>query len=133
MKKLLASIALCFCINQGFTQDNLLSTNTDANIDPIDLKIDNVQFIDPSNYGYTQTPLGPIVLLGGFGLTLAGILTAADYECVHHNGKIGDGSSGYAGGCAMRKKPFFRQGPKAWAILSGTAIMGVGIVLTIGG
>ena len=67
----------------------------------------------------SPSSLGPGLLLAGASLLTMGLLTQNDYT-VGVGGKRTD-------------RPFFDQGPKMLAVLSGITSMGVGVVITIGG
>lgn len=103
----------------------------------IDLHIDNIQLTTSTkSYGYGETTIGigPGMMLGGAAFILAGALTVPDYECISNTGIDGGGSAGYHyNGCTLQPKPFFKQGARMLAIVSGGVLVSVGIVVSLGG
>ena len=87
----------------------------------INLNLDMVEETTSSNsYGYgNETRIGPYMALGGAVMTTAGLLTVPDYY-LDDNGYI-------------QKKPFFRQGARMLAIVTGATLTTVGLVITISG
>jgi hypothetical protein len=61
--------------------------------------------------------VGPVMMLGGASFIAAGMLTTPFY----------------VGGSTTQKKPFFQQGPRMLAILSGAGVMVVGVGFSLGG
>jgi hypothetical protein len=65
----------------------------------------------------TTVRTGPIMILGGASFIVAGALTTPTY----------------VGGSTTKKKPFFQQGGRSLAILSGGIVLSVGCVISISG
>ncbi len=72
-----------------------------------------------SQYSEPSFPKGPAFILGGSVMALAGFLTVPDYY-TSPSGEI-------------VTKPFFRQGARMLAIMTGAILTTVGIVITISG
>lgn len=66
------------------------------------------------SYGEPDMPVGLAMMIGGATFITAGLLTMPTH----------------VGGSTTQKKPFFRQ-PKAFPILTGTAFLTVGMVISI--
>lgn len=105
MKKVFITLALA------------LSTSAFSQIAPprqtINLHLNNSNILDNGKH----IPAGPLMMLGGASFIVAGALTTPFY----------------VGGSTTEKKPFFQQGPRMLAILSGSVVMTVGFAFTIGG
>lgn len=67
-------------------------------------------------YNQKHIPVGPFVMLGGCAMALAGYLTVPPYEA---------NSTQY--------KPFFKQGGRMLAIMTGGSLFVVGATVTIAG
>jgi len=67
-------------------------------------------------YNQKHIPVGPFVMLGGCAMALAGYLTVPPYEA---------NSTQY--------KPFFKQGGRMLAIMTGGGLFVVGATVTIAG
>lgn len=61
--------------------------------------------------------VGPIMMLGGTAFIVAGALTVPTY----------------VGGSTTEKKPFFKQGGRSLAILSGGLVLSIGCVVSLSG
>ena len=106
MKKVILALALA------------VSTSSFSQLAPprktIDLHLsNNKNILDNSKY----IPTGPLMVLGGAAFITAGALTTPFY----------------VGGSTTQKKPFFQQGPRMLAILSGAGVMVVGVGFSLGG
>ena len=95
----------------GSNHSIMLEGNRDE-IPPIDLRL-------PSNKSYRHDDgrVGPLVMMGGAVFILAGLLTVPTYK----------------GGSATEQKPFFQQGGRMLAIMSGSIMIPIGSILTICG
>jgi hypothetical protein len=124
MKKLL--LTLCFLLPTIlWAQDNLQVESefdspeqsktilTVTKPETINLNLNSSNILETSNSVRT----GPIMLLGGASLILAGALTTPFY----------------VGSSTTEKKPFFQQGDRAAAIISGSVVLVVGMSFTING
>jgi hypothetical protein len=106
MKKVILTLALA------------LSTSAFSQLAPPTPKI-NLHLSNSKNIldNSRDVRVGPIMVLGGASFIAAGILTTPFY----------------VGGSTTQKKPFFQQGPRMLAILSGAGVMVVGFGFSIGG
>jgi hypothetical protein len=95
----------------GSNHSIMLEGNHDE-ISPINLRL-------PSNNSYRHDDgrVGPLVMMGGAVFILAGLLTVPTYK----------------GGSATEQKPFFQQGGRMLAIMSGSIMIPIGSILTICG
>lgn len=85
----------------------------------IDLKLELLETKSKTYQTYkteSNFPLGPAIMLGGSSFILAGVLTTPIY----------------VGGSTTVKQPFFKQGGRMLAIMTGLTLTTVGVVITIG-
>ena len=106
MKKLILIVSL------------IVSSNTYSQLAPPTSKFDiklstGGNILDRGN----NIRVGPIMMLGGASFILAGALTPPTY----------------VGGSTTEKKPFFQQGGRSLAIISGGIVLSVGCVISISG
>lgn len=111
MKKVILTVSLMISMNT-FTQTlNFNNTPTQINLHLNALSGKNI--LDNSR----DVRVGPLVMLGGASFLAAGLLTTPFYQ----------------GGSTTVKKPFFQQGPRTWAILSGGFCLVGGVVISLTG
>jgi len=106
MKKLVLFLALS------------LSTSAFSQLAPPTPKI-NLHLSNKSNIldNSRTVRTGPLMMLGGASFIAAGALTTPFY----------------VGASTTEKKPFFQQGARAAAIISGCVVLTGGVVVTLGG
>ena len=92
---------------------------TGSSIPQINLHLE-MNVSQSKSYGYNEShmPLGLGMMLGGAVFTTAGLLTVPDYE-VGPNGET-------------VTKPFFRQGARMMAIMTGAGVFTAGCIISIG-
>lgn len=83
----------------------------------INLNLDMLESTKSIGYNEPTIPLGPVMLIGGSAMTLAGLLTVPPMRAPDFT----------------EPKPFFQQGGRMLAITTGIVISTVGIVITISG
>lgn len=91
----------------------LLSTSAFSQIAPPKQRI-LLNLPVPSNAPQART--GPLMMIGGASFIAAGLIT-----------------SPFTIGKTTTPKPFYQQGPRALAIVSGAIVFTVGVGITIGG
>jgi hypothetical protein len=105
MKKLLLTLSL------------LISLNSLSQLAPppqkFNLHLTSSNILDRSS----KVRTGPILILGGASLIVAGALTTPIYE----------------GGSTTQKKPFLQQGTRMLGIVSGVIVSTVGVGFSLGG
>jgi len=79
-------------------------------------KIDLHLGMQKQNYNEKYLPVGPMIMLGGGVMALAGYLTIPPYEAT-----------------STQPKPFFQQGGRMLAIMTGGGLFLVGTTITIAG
>ena len=106
MKKVLLTLALA------------LSTSAFTQIAPPQPKI-NLNLTSGKNIldNSRDARIGPLLMLGGAAFITAGALTTPIY----------------VGGSTTEKQPFFKQGGKSLAILTGGLVLSIGCVISITG
>lgn len=82
----------------------------------IDLKLELLETKSKTYKTESNFPLGPAIMLGGSSFILAGVLTTPIY----------------VGGSTTVKQPFFKQGGRMLAIMTGLTATTIGFVITIG-
>jgi hypothetical protein len=102
MKKIILTLALT------------LSTSVFSQLAPPRTKI-NLNLPKPTISNQSNVPVGPIMMLGGATFMLAGFLTVPPTE-----------------GSSLTPKPFFKQGGRMLAIMSGGATFLVGATFSLG-
>ncbi len=85
----------------------------------IDLKLNmlDITSTSPTRYGEPSLPLGPSMMIGGTAFVVAGLLTVPDYDVLE------DGTT--------QTKPFWRQGARMLAIVSGGGLFTAGIIISL--
>jgi len=114
MKKLLLFIMLSLSL-LSFSQysvDSPILLNKD-----IDLKLNMLSSTSPTRYGEPSLPLGPSMMIGGAAFVVAGLLTVPDYDVLE------DGTT--------QTKPFWRQGARMLAIVTGGGLFTAGIIISL--
>jgi hypothetical protein len=123
MKKLLTFLflTLLFTTYSQDSYDNYLTPSYTFQTKTFDTdsKI-NLNLSASPHYGNEPSfPLGLGMILGGSTFIVAGLLTVPDYEVAP------DGTT--------KTKPFWRQGARMLAIVSGAGVLTAGVVISIGG
>lgn len=112
MKQLVTAVLLSLTLNAS-------AQSQVAAYQPIDLHLDmlNTQTKSYSYRDESSIPLPVGMMLGGATFITAGLLTVPDYS-VGPNGET-------------QTKPFFRQGARMMAIMTGAGVFTAGVVISI--